>query len=280
MNILACDSMGVRSLSVEAGGLLIDPGAALGPARYGLAPHRLELEALQKATGRIKGALAEAKRVSISHYHYDHYMPGADYGGKTLFLKDWEANINRSQSQRAGAFLERLEGQDAELVKADGQDFGRVEFSPAVPHGPEGGRLGYVVMAFLPKEKLVHASDVQGPQSGKTADWIMERNPETLVLSGFPTLFLGWRVPYKSLEKSNALLCGIISGTDIKTIVLDHHPVRDLHYKKRVAPVFEEAEKKGVQVLTGAEYMGREPEMLEARRKELWKASGPKTPNS
>ena len=50
---LAADSLGVRSMAtyVEAGstGLLLDPGATLAPARYGLPPSEEEWEALRRA---------------------------------------------------------------------------------------------------------------------------------------------------------------------------------------------------------------------------------------
>ncbi|HIH73196.1 MAG TPA: hypothetical protein HA300_07595, partial [Thermococcaceae archaeon] len=48
---LASESLGVRSLAtfLEIGkvGILIDPGAALGPKRYSLPPAKIEMEALQ-----------------------------------------------------------------------------------------------------------------------------------------------------------------------------------------------------------------------------------------
>ena len=59
--ILAADSLGVRSLATKVGDFVIDPGAALGPKRYGLPPHPLEQEALNRALERIERALAEAR---------------------------------------------------------------------------------------------------------------------------------------------------------------------------------------------------------------------------
>ena len=52
VNLLFSDSMGIRSMAtlVEVGDekIFIDASAALGPYRYGLPPHPLELEALEK----------------------------------------------------------------------------------------------------------------------------------------------------------------------------------------------------------------------------------------
>ena len=60
---LAADSMGTRSMAtfVETGDcrILIDPGAELGPMRYGLAPHPLELYCLDKHLERFIWLLSE-----------------------------------------------------------------------------------------------------------------------------------------------------------------------------------------------------------------------------
>ena len=45
--------MGVRSLATKVGKLLIDPAAALGPKRYSLPPHPLELSALKSSLKKI-----------------------------------------------------------------------------------------------------------------------------------------------------------------------------------------------------------------------------------
>ena len=56
---LAADSLGVRSMAtyVECGAtrILVDPGAALAPNRYGLPPADAEWDALKRANDRISG---------------------------------------------------------------------------------------------------------------------------------------------------------------------------------------------------------------------------------
>jgi predicted metallo-beta-lactamase superfamily hydrolase len=87
---LAADSLGVRSMAtyVEAGDLrlLIDPGAALGPRRFNLAPTPEELEALKRAEDRIEGYSRRATLVTVSHYHADHFRPEPDlYAGRRVW---------------------------------------------------------------------------------------------------------------------------------------------------------------------------------------------------
>ncbi|HDO19729.1 MAG TPA: MBL fold metallo-hydrolase, partial [Thermoplasmatales archaeon] len=76
---ITSDSLGVRSLAVYVETkdcrLIIDPSAALGPSRYGLPPHPLEIEALDKAKREIREIARECDLFVISHYHYDHYDP-------------------------------------------------------------------------------------------------------------------------------------------------------------------------------------------------------------
>lgn len=58
----------------------------------------------------------------------------------------------------------------------------------------------------------------------------------------------------------------IIENTKAE-IILDHHLLRDLKYKEH----FEEPYKVGgKRIKTFAEYLGKENNMLEAHRKDLW----------
>ena len=61
---LAAESLGVRSMAtyVEAGdvAILIDPGATLAAARYGLPPAEAEWQALRRANDRISAYAARA----------------------------------------------------------------------------------------------------------------------------------------------------------------------------------------------------------------------------
>jgi predicted metallo-beta-lactamase superfamily hydrolase len=61
---LASESLGVRSLAtfVKASGIkiLIDPGVALGPKRYGLPPAEMELKTLQQMRKKLQGYARKA----------------------------------------------------------------------------------------------------------------------------------------------------------------------------------------------------------------------------
>ena len=81
---------------------------------------------------------------------------------------------------------------------------------------------------------------------------------------------LGYRYSKKNLQKSIRNLGKIIRETKVKKLVLEHHLLRDLQWKKRIKNVYKVAKKEKVKVMTFAEFLGKENEILEARRKELY----------
>ena len=277
---ISSDSLGVRSLSVYVETkdlkMIIDPSAALGPSRYGLPPHPKEIEALERTKKEIERIAKDCDLFVISHYHYDHYDPGAEFfEGKRIFAKDIEKNINASQKSRGKEFKERFE-ERSEIVYCDDtvHKIGSTEirFSPPFFHGPANVRLGYVIMTTVDDgdKKLLHASDVQGPVTEEAKDYIIDQDPDILIIDGPPTIFLGWKFSRKNLEDAIGNMIEIVENTGAE-IILDHHLLRDLKYREQFADVYRIG---GKRIKTFAEYLGKENIMLEAHRKELWEREG------
>ena len=281
---LAFDSFGARSMAtfVETDDLriLIDPGVALGPSRYKLPPHPLEILRESGLWQDIKTHAADADILIVSHYHYDHYNPEEPllYNNKILYTKHPEENINKSQSKRASYFLKKLEGIPKSIKISDNNEFRhgatRIRFSMPVCHGTNP-RLGYVVQTAIEcgGEKFIHTSDVEGPSMPEQIQFVIDEQPDVVVLDGPMTYMLGFRYSKKSLDLSIENMIRIIAETPAHTIIPDHHFMRDLKYRERIAPVYEAADDAGKKVITAAEYAGREIEALEARRKELYAIS-------
>jgi predicted metallo-beta-lactamase superfamily hydrolase len=282
---LAFDSFGVRSMAtfVETDDLriLIDPGAALAPVRYGLEPHFLEWRRLDETWEEIERYAEEADVLVVTHYHYDHHDPDCPelYKNKTAFVKHPTENINVSQRERAGVFLEAVKGLSKKLEVADGRKFhiGKtlLAFSEAVFHGTNP-RLGYVTEVSIKSdnEKFLYTSDVEGPALEDQIGFILKEKPDFLFIDGPMTYMLGYRYSYKSLEISTTNLVKAIREANLNTVVLDHHFLRELDYRIRIKPVYEAAERRGVNVVTAAEFCGRKIEMLEALRRELYAKYG------
>lgn len=288
---VAFDSFGVRSMAtfVETNdcSIFIDPSAALGPVRYNLPPHPLELMRLDECWKKIRELTKKADVMTVTHYHYDHHDPDQPelYKGKLVYIKHPKENINKSQKERAAYFLEKIEGLPKEVILADGTEgtFGktRITFSQAVPHGANN-KLGYVTEVCVDDghEVFVHTSDVEGPSLKEQADFILKHKPTTMILDGPLSYMLGYRYSQGSLDESVKNMIKIMKDCPLKNLVIDHHFLRDLKWRERVAAAIKVAEEKKIVFGTAADFAGRKLEMLEANRNQLFKQfPGMKVPN-
>lgn len=285
VEILAADSMGVRSLAtfVEMCGLAIavDLGASLAPRRYGLPPHEVEVEELERRLDLIRRRLGEAQIAIITHYHYDHYMAGEPelYYGKTVFVKHPKEFINVSQRIRAHRFLVRGGvSERADVRVADGMTYEvegvRIRFSPPVWHGEPGTKVGRVVMVALECDEgtVVFGSDVQGPVDDEALEWLIGiKKPDVVIIDGPPTYFAGYKVPVEAVRRGLENLATLIRVVKPRVVVVDHHMARDRRVEEILASV---REKSGGDAVLAATFMGREPRLLEAFRRELWSGGG------
>ena len=278
---LAFDSFGARSMAtfIEAKTpIIIDPGVALGPSRYGLPPHPLEYQREAELWEKIKDYVAKAEVVVITHYHYDHHNPNEVeiFRGKKLLIKHPKDHINFSQKKRAAYFLDQLKGVTDDIDYADGKsyEFDGIEviISKPVFHGTND-KLGYVIEVCIDdgKQRFLFSSDVEGPAIQHQLDFMLECNAETVFIDGPMTYMLGYRYSAKSFNASIKNLISLIEKTNIKVLVLDHHLTRDLKWREKLKDVFNAASTAGVKVHSAAEYAGIKEELLEALRKELYK---------
>jgi predicted metallo-beta-lactamase superfamily hydrolase len=276
---LAAESLGVRSMAVSVETpdvkILIDPGIALAPKRYGLGPGKNELDREKALWKKVMSRAEKAQVLTISHYHFDHHDPGRPdmFRGKQLLIKHPLENINRSQKERSGNFLKAIEGMATSVEHADGREFEygntALRFSLAVPHGTDT-RLGYVVELAISrgKDTFLHTSDVEGPSLDSQLDFILECQPTVIACDG-PMTYLMYKYGNRALERSLANLERMIRETPLKAMMLDHHLTRDLKWRERMAPIFRAGEEHGCDVTTFAGYLGLEDDLLEARRKEF-----------
>lgn len=276
---LAADSLGARSMAtfVETSdvSLLIDPSVRLAPVRYDLPPHPLEEERRRELWKAIRDHAKKADLLTVSHYHYDHHNPDAPsiFRGRKAYMKDGAFLINRSQRDRASAFWTAIASYTKDVLVADGAtaQFGNttIRFSPAVPHG-FSDELGYVVMVGVEDSEgsFLHTSDVEGPPLKSQLSWILRQNPDVLYVDG-PMTHMPENYPEAQTRKSIANLERILRSTDIRTLILDHHILRDRAWRERADPVYRAGEDHGVCITTAAEFAGRPLDPLEYRRDEL-----------
>ncbi len=287
---LAFDSMGVRSQAtlVKAGKLriVIDPGVALGPKRYGLPPSKEELRALELARDIIMRACRKADVIVVTHYHYDHHPHPDDmelyeacFKDKLVYAKHHADEVTDSAKKRGKKFEDIISSIAKEVVWADGKSIEigdvKIEFSPPVWHGAPGSKVGRVMMVYIERgrDSFLHGSDAQNLADPEALKWVIQKNPKMIIIDGYPTILVGWRVSKKSYVESIDNVKKVITDTQAKTIILDHHIVRDKKFKEKIKELIELAEQHGKKIMTAAEYLGLENLPLEAWRKELHKGT-------
>ena len=275
---LAAESLGVRSMAtyVEVGrtGILIDPGATLAPARFGLPPTQDEWEALRRANDRISAYAARSSFVFVSHYHEDHFRSDpASYAGRIVLAKDPRRMISGKQAQRGEALWKALEGQ-ARVERADGArrreaDLG-LGVSPPLPHGVDGTPFGSVVALTVvdpaERERFVFASDLQGPASVVAAAYLIQQRPTLLYVSG-PVSYLERDVGRDAIERAIDQLMRVMDATGCR-VIMDHHALRDVGFAERFARLWETG-----RVVTAAGYLGLDVGPLESHRNRAWAAA-------
>jgi len=295
---LAAESFGVRSMCtyVETSDVkvLLDAGASLGPSRFGFPPHPREYEAMTECRERILKAAEEVDVVTVSHYHFDHHTPSfidwfcnwssaetarQIYAGKLALAKDYRAMINFSQRRR-GWMFKKTSGKHAERLEvADGTTFKfgetRVKFSEPVFHGAENTPLGWILMTTIKhgNERMLFAPDVQGPMCDHTLKLILGEKPQLIIIGGPPLYLAGFKVSEDHIQRGMQNLETLVKNVPLT--IMEHHILRDERWRELSQPIFDVASKAGHVVFTAAEFAEKENNLLEFRRKLLFKTEPP-----
>ena len=257
--------------------MLLDAGISLCPYRFGLPPHPVEFQTIDRLRKVIASAAAKVDVVTISHYHFDHHTPSYEdwlvnwtqeketakqiYESKTVLLKNPREKINPSQRHRGWLFQKTSGKFASKLAIADGKSFsfGKstvLRFSEPVPHGPEDASLGWVVMLTVEydKERFVFAPDVQGPMVDSTAETILQLKPGVVMLGGPPFYLEGFKVDEVHIQSGLRNLERIAQAVPIT--IIEHHTLRDEMWQQKTRRVYASALKANHAIMTAAEYAG------------------------
>jgi predicted metallo-beta-lactamase superfamily hydrolase len=276
IEILGCESFGARSLAcvvkTDKRKILIDPGVALARLRSGLFPHPAEVAAAFRIREKVLSAFEGATDVVISHYHGDHMPMRAEDSyqlpvealpsleGVNFWCKGPE-KISSLSARRRNELSDFL---GFSLPASESKSSGNMDFSSPVPHGVREKGFGTVMMTRICEgdEVFVHSSDIQLLDREAVLK-VLAWKP-TIVFASGPPLYLSHRVPQAGKEAyENALL---LAGS-VDTLILDHHLLRSFEGYRWLKELAGKVENR---VLCAAEFMGKEPELLEAQRKILY----------
>lgn len=279
---IACESMGVRSFAhvvrTSDVTILIDPSVALAPKRYGLPPHPQEIAASWMSRKVILDIASKADVIIQTHYHADHYSMGITrvyeftnaevfnsiYHPEVIILaKDINSHINYRQKRRAYWLWKRKE-LDIHIADDNSFTFGstNIVFSPAVPHGEDTTR-GWVVEVFIEADNkaYLYTSDVTGPASLESLQFIKEHAPDILVVDG-PVAYH----PKASKEDLDMAFKYLKEACEISSqVYIDHHFLRSADWSQFLR------EHLGYILRPFSEIKSIPPLLLEANRKTLHK---------
>ena len=276
IKIIATESLGVRSLccvvKTENKKVVIDPGLALGYLRKGLLPHPIQIAVDEILRERIITELEDATDIVISHYHGDH-IPLADANPYQLsldsvlkYIKDtpiWAKGLeNESHKMQERGWNIRMNANDFRI--GEGQTENPLHFSLPVSHGEKDSHLGKVMMTEvqLKNKKFLHASDIQFLYS-KTIESIIKKEPDIVLASG-PPLYLS-HVNDKMLKTAEENILNL--SRVVGLLIIDHHLLRDEDGLKYLRELDRKSPNK---IMCAADFMGVKPQLLEARREELY----------
>lgn len=296
---LISESMGARSLCtfIETPDIkiLIDPGVSLGQ-RWHLLPHPTEYRILMENRRRITEFAEKSDVITISHYHFDHCTPTfIDYlwtfstpetahqifCNKLVLAKDYRSNINPTQRRRGWILRKQIETIVQDFHPADNNSFTFgdtvIHFSTPVFHGEPDSTLGWVVMVWVSveNERVLHASDIQGPMITTTFQSILKINPSLLYLGGPPLYLAGYRVNHQSIKQAQSNLMNI--SRRIPTLIIDHHLLRSQEWPRFMQPLRAVARGEAHRIFTAAEYCRQSNQPLESERRRLYEENPPST---
>lgn len=192
---------------------------------------------------------------------------------KQLLEKGLKWFRNRVNKWNRNPKIPEMSFKNLRVVFADGREFQfgdtKVKFTKPLFHGIEFSRVGWVISTVIEheEEKLIYSSDLNGPIIKDYAEWIIRENPDILVLDGPMTYMLGYLLNKINLRRAIENAVRIVKETDAETIIYDHHLPRERHFKEHTREVWEVGEKLNKSVLTAAEFLGREPKVLEVTLK-------------
>lgn len=275
IRIIGAESLGVRSMCciVETASrrVVIDPGVALAPLRFGLPPHPLELKRASEIRKEILTEIGAATDIVISHFHGDH-SPLAEPDPSQVPLLDFIQQLGRTKiwvkSRLGNTRLMEKRYQDFvraladRVLDGDGKDDGELAFSLPVWHGNE--KRGTVMMTRVVEREqvFVHGSDIQLLDDEAVIS-ILSWKPDIVFVDG-PPVYLG--LPFA--QRQRAIENGLKLASGVERLIVDHHLLRSgtgLNWLRQIS------EESGTRATSAAEWEGKEPLLLEAQRRSLFR---------
>ncbi|RKX95761.1 MAG: MBL fold metallo-hydrolase [Spirochaetes bacterium] len=140
-----------------------------------------------------------------------------------------------------------------------------LKFSQPLFHGIEFDRIGWVFGITISKDnkKLLYTSDIQGPFIEDYAKWIIDENPDLLIIDGPPTYLYGYLINKTNFTRALENILWIIKSIKAQYVIYDHHLTRSDNYYKLLSEIYYQDKKHKLK--TTAELFGLPPLILKLK---------------
>ncbi len=161
------------------------------------------------------------------------------------------------------------EPSEYDIYFADGRCFTdgdtTVRFTEPLFHGIEYSKTGWIIAVVVEKEdeKFLYTSDIQGPTIEDYAHWIIEEDPDFLIMDGPATYLLGFMLNNFNFNRSIENAIRIIEETDTETILYDHHLTREKNFREKTQKIWDAGEESEGTLLTYRGYLEDKPALVE-----------------
>lgn len=219
-----------------------------------LTPEQEELEKIKPKKKEFKDPYKELKKARKKDF--------GDYQDRREeLLKKWRKRFKRLTKKWSSnkwieepSFANYADGREIKKGKT------KIKFKGPLFHGIEYSKTGWLFSTVVEYngKKFIHSSDLQGPTIEDYAEWIIQEDPDILVLDGPATYLYGFLLNKTNLKRSINNAFKIAKEVKPSLMVWDHHLLREKKYKERTKKVWN-LRKKGINIKTAAEVKGKDP---------------------
>ena len=181
-------------------------------------------------------------------------------------LKMWKANMYKSVEgwiSKEWLTEMKIARTSINFIRKGEINFGKTSiwFPGTLFHGIEYAKTGWVEPVVIKRDDKVvlFSSDIMGPNIEDYAQWIINGNPNVIILDGPSTYLLGYMFNQINLDRCIENASRIVRETDFDIMIYDHHLLRERNYRKHMGNFYDTVFKEGKIVLTAAEWFDLPP---------------------
>lgn len=252
--------------------LVKDPNRYINDSQWNRAREFLQLYIEKIIEENIREYMVEPQETDYHDYVEDYTIAlSKDFGTyssrrRELLEKGRKWFLKRTSRWSEEAWIREVKSSENIVEYADGRIFYldnvKITFSDPFYHGIEYSKTGWVTALVIEskQDKILYSSDIQGPIIEDYAAWIIDNNPEILLLDGPPTYLIPYMFNLINFRRTQENIKWIIEEADnLKLIIYDHHLTRDIRFREKIREVYKYADRYDVKILNVAEYLNLKP---------------------